>query len=54
MPERLISALGLLVLMGLAYAFSNNRRAVKPRTIVWGVSLQLLFAVIILGEGTIS
>ena len=48
--ERLMSGLGLLVLLGLAYAFSNNRRAVKPRTIVWGVGLQILFAVIILSE----
>ncbi|MEM6796679.1 MAG: Na+ dependent nucleoside transporter N-terminal domain-containing protein, partial [Acidobacteriota bacterium] len=49
--ERLISALGLLVLLGLAYVFSKNRRAVNFRTVVLGVSLQLLFAVIILSEG---
>lgn len=49
--ERLISGLGLLVLLGLAYLFSNNRKAVKPRTLVWGVGLQLILAVIILSEG---
>ena len=48
--ERVISGLGLLVLLGLAYVFSNNRQAVKPRTVVWGVGLQLLFAVIILAK----
>ena len=48
--ERVISGLGLLVLLGLAYVFSNNRKAVKPRTILWGVGLQLLFAVIILSK----
>ena len=48
--ERVISALGLLVLLGLAYVFSNNRQAVKLRTVVWGVGLQLLFAVIILSK----
>lgn len=48
--ERVISALGLLVLLGLAYVFSNNRKAVKPRTIVWGMGLQILFAVIILSQ----
>lgn len=48
--EKLISALGLVVLLGLAFVFSNNRKGVKPRTVLWGVGLQLLFAVIILGE----
>ena len=54
MAERAVSLLGLLVLMGLAYLFSKNRKAVKPRTIVWGVGLQLTLAVIILSEGTAS
>ena len=40
--------------LGLAYAFSTNRRAVRFRTIAWGVGLQLLFASILLGTGTLS
>ena len=52
--EHWISALGLLVLMGIAYVFSVNRREIQFRTIVWGVGLQLLLAVTILGEKTIS
>ena len=52
--ERMISAVGLLVLLGIAYACSNNRRAVNTRTLVWGVGLQLLFAVIILSQGLSS
>lgn len=52
--ERWISGLGLLVLLGLAYAFSRDRKAVEPRTLVWGVGLQLLFATIILGRGVVS
>ncbi|MEM8929775.1 MAG: nucleoside transporter C-terminal domain-containing protein [Acidobacteriota bacterium] len=52
--ERWISGLGLLVLLALAYAFSRNRRAVEPRTILWGVGLQLLFATIILGKDNVS
>lgn len=52
--ERSVSFLGLLVLMGIAYAFSKNRKAVSLRTIVWGVGLQLTFAVIILSQGTRS
>ncbi len=54
MAERAVSLLGLLVLMGLAYLFSKDRSAVKPRTIIWGVGLQLTLAVIILSTGTVS
>ena len=52
--ERAISFVGMLVLMGLAYLFSANRGAVKVRTILWGVGLQLTFAFIILSQGTYS
>ena len=54
MAERAVSLLGLLVLMGLAYLFSKDRKAIKYRTIVWGVGLQLTLAVIILSEGLVS
>ncbi len=50
--ERAVSFLGLAALMGLAYLFSKHRTKVKPRTILWGVGLQLLFATIILGSET--
>lgn len=52
--ERYISILGILVLMGLAYVFSKKRDAINYRTIVWGVSLQFLFALIILGKNPID
>ena len=54
MAERAVSLLGLVVLMGLAYLFSKDRSAIKVRTVVWGVGLQLILAVIILSEGTSS
>ncbi|MEM7582653.1 MAG: nucleoside transporter C-terminal domain-containing protein [Acidobacteriota bacterium] len=54
MAERAVSFLGLLVLMGLAYLFSKDRKAIKYRTIVWGVGLQLTLAVIILSQGVVS
>ena len=41
---RFTGLLGLLVFLGLAYAFSTNRRAIKLRTIAWGLGLQILFA----------
>ena len=46
--ERWISILGLFVLMGIAWVFSKHRRDINWRTIVWGVGLQFLLAVIIL------
>lgn len=48
MVERLLSAAGLVAILGLAYLFSNQRKAINFRTIIWGVGLQLLLAVIIL------
>ena len=46
--ERAISALGLVVFVGLSYAFSINRRAIKWRLVLWGIALQLIFALLIL------
>jgi CNT family concentrative nucleoside transporter len=51
---RLISVAGMLVLLGIAFLMSNNRKAIKLKTVLWGVGLQLLFALIILGSGIIS
>ena len=39
---------GLIVIMSLAYALSTNRRAIDRRTVAWGLSLQVLFALIVL------
>ncbi|MSO36430.1 MAG: NupC/NupG family nucleoside CNT transporter [Acidobacteria bacterium] len=35
-------------ILGLAYALSTNRRAISPRVVGWGLSLQVLFALIVL------
>ncbi|HUQ50040.1 MAG TPA: nucleoside transporter C-terminal domain-containing protein [Terriglobales bacterium] len=40
--------LGIIVILGAAYAFSTNRRAVKPSIIAWGIGLQVLFAFLVL------
>jgi CNT family concentrative nucleoside transporter len=39
---------GAVVILGLAYACSTNRRAINWTTVVWGVGLQVLFAMIVL------
>jgi len=46
--ERLISVFGLAVFVGLSYAFSVDRRAVKWSPVLWGIALQLIFAILIL------
>lgn len=46
--ERLVSLLGLFVMIGIAYAFSEKRHLIKWRTIVSGVLLQVFFGLIIL------
>jgi CNT family concentrative nucleoside transporter len=40
--------LGLLTMLGLAYAFSTNRRAIRGKTVAWGLGLQVLFAFFVL------
>jgi CNT family concentrative nucleoside transporter len=39
---------GLTVIMAFAYAMSTNRRAIDRRTVAWGLSLQLIFALLVL------
>jgi len=46
--ERLVSALGFVVFLGVAYLLSVNRRAVRWRTVVWGIALQVAVAVFII------
>lgn len=41
---RFTGLLGLLVFLGIAYALSTDRRAIRWRTVGWGLSLQVLFA----------
>src|SRR3984885_9982277 len=48
---RFTGVLGLLTMLGLAYLMSSNRRAIKLKTIAWGLSLQLLFAFFVLRLG---
>ena len=40
--------IGLLSLLMIAYALSNNRKAIKFETIFWGLGLQAFFGIIIL------
>lgn len=46
--DRWIGVLGILLIVGVAYLFSTDRRAIRWRTIVWGIGLQILFAFAVL------
>jgi CNT family concentrative nucleoside transporter len=39
---------GAVVILGLAYILSTNRRAIRWTTVAWGVGLQVVFALIVL------
>src|SRR5258705_11874678 len=45
---RFTGILGLLTMLGLAYVFSTNRRAIRGKTVAWGLGLQLAFALVVL------
>ena len=45
---RYTGILGLLTMLTLAYVFSTNRRAIRMKTVVWGLGLQFAFAVLVL------
>ena len=46
--ERAISAIGILIFIGISYAMSIQREAVRWRTVAWGLGLEFIFALIIL------
>src|ERR1022692_3517277 len=45
---RFTGILGLLTMLALAYAFSTSRRAIRVKTVAWGLGLQFAFAVCVL------
>ena len=46
--ERLVALLGLAVFVSFAYLTSVNRAAIRWRPVLWGLTLQLIFALFIL------
>ena len=48
MQLKLISLLGLVVFVSVAWVFSYNRKLFPWRTVLWGLSLQFVFALLIL------
>jgi CNT family concentrative nucleoside transporter len=56
--ERLMGLVGIVAMLGIAYALSTNRRAIRWKTVGWGLGLQFLFALLVLktewGRATIQ
>jgi concentrative nucleoside transporter, CNT family len=49
--HRLVGILGMITMMGLAYAFSTDRRAIRYKTVAWGLGLQIVFAFLVMRWG---
>jgi concentrative nucleoside transporter, CNT family len=45
---RFTGVLGIATILGLAYLFSTNRRAIRLRTVAWGLGLQLALGLFVL------
>ncbi len=46
--QRFSGFLGIAAILGIAYAFSRNRRAIQMRVVLWGLGLQFFFAFLVL------
>jgi CNT family concentrative nucleoside transporter len=46
--HRLLGLLGMITMMSLAFLFSTNRRAIRYKTVAWGLGLQIVFAFLVM------
>jgi CNT family concentrative nucleoside transporter len=46
--ERLSALIGFVVILGIAFALSNNKKSIRWRTVGWGLLLQILIAIAVL------
>src|SRR5271170_5775302 len=46
--HRLVGVLGMITMMAVAYLFSTNRRAIRAKTVAWGLGLQIVFAFLVM------
>jgi len=49
--SRFTGLLGLALILAIAWACSNNRRAIQPRIVLWGLGLQIGLALLVLRTG---
>ncbi|MGH7561528.1 MAG: NupC/NupG family nucleoside CNT transporter [Gemmatimonadales bacterium] len=48
LPARLTGLLGIALFVGVGFALSSKRRAIRWRVVAWGLGLQLVFAIFVL------
>jgi CNT family concentrative nucleoside transporter len=46
--HRLVGVLGMLTMMCFAFLMSTNRRAIRGKTVAWGLGLQIVFAYLVI------
>ena len=51
MVQRITAFFGIFVLLGIAWLLSNNKKKINYRIVIWGILLQLIFAILILKTG---
>ena len=49
---RFTGLLGMAVIVGLAYLFSTSRKSIKPKTVAWGLGLQVALGYFVLRSAT--
>lgn len=49
--QKVTAFFGIFVLLGIAWLLSNNKKKLNFRLIIWGLALQMIFAVLILKTG---
>lgn len=49
--QKITGFFGIFVLIGIAWLLSNNKKKINYRVIIWGLLLQIVFAIIILKTG---
>ena len=52
--ERFSALIGFILILAIAYALSNNKRAIRWRTVIWGLALQIVTAILVLKGELIS
>ena len=52
--ERFSALIGFVLILAIAFALSNNKRAIRWRTVFWGLLLQIITAVCVLKGDVIS
>ena len=45
---KFIGVLGIFAILGIAYLLSNNKSKINKKVVLWGLSLQIFFAILIL------